>query len=101
MKQFIREVGPYAKLYRDNLNGIAWIEDRATGLGFSAHPNIDASGSVKGMKQLGYWGKKDRTIKSHGYIYNIDQWGYEDEDKYTKICCDECRCQACIERRAK
>lgn len=26
-KQFIREVNPYAKLYRDDKNGIAWIED--------------------------------------------------------------------------
>ena len=67
----IREVKPFAILYRDDKNGIAWIEDGSSGCGFSVHANIDASGSVIGMKKLGYWGKKDRTIRSHGFIYNI------------------------------
>ena len=100
-KKFIRQVGPHAKLFRDTKTGIVWIADGATGLGFSAHPNIDESGSVEGMKELGYWGKDDRVVLSHGYYYNIDHWGYAEEDKYTKICCDECMCKACRERRAK
>lgn len=28
--QFIREIKPYVNLYRDTLNGIAWIEDGST-----------------------------------------------------------------------
>lgn len=24
------------------------------------------------MKQCGYWGKNDRTVRTHGFIYNID-----------------------------
>ena len=70
-KQFIRNVKPYAKLYRDTTTGIAWIEDGSSGCGWSVHSNIDITGSVRGMKYLGYWGKKDRTVRSHGYIYNL------------------------------
>ena len=38
-------------LYRDDKSGLAWVEDGSTGLGHSAHPNISATGSVKGMKR--------------------------------------------------
>lgn len=99
MKQFIREITPYAKLYRDNRNGIAWIEDGSTGLGHSCHPNISQSGSVIGMKQLGYWGREDRTVRSHGWVYNIDRFAIDTKDKLDLIVANECMCQACIERR--
>ena len=104
MRKFIKEVAPYKKLYRDDVTGIAWIEDGSSGMGISIHPNIDASGSVKGMKQQGYWGKKDRTVKSHGFIYNIDHIVFDySEDSQMRalenIVAIECRCQACIERR--
>lgn len=103
-KQFIREVGPYAKLYRDSINGIAWIEDGSSGCGISIHPNISATGSVSGMKKLGYWDKKDRVVKSNGFAYNIDHISFSwDKGSYMRqfedIVADECRCQACIERR--
>lgn len=55
-------------------NGIAWIEDGSTGLGISVHPNLDKSGSVTGMKKLGYWDKSDRIVLSHGWKYNIDRF---------------------------
>ena len=64
-KQFIREIKSHVNLYRDTLNGIAWIEDGSTGLGISVHPNIDKSGSVTGMKNLGYWNRSDRIVQSH------------------------------------
>ena len=38
----------------------------------SCHPNIDVTGSVTGMKNKGFWGKKDRIVRSHGFQYNID-----------------------------
>lgn len=66
MKQFIRQIEEHVNLYRDDKNGIAWIEDGRTGLGLSVHANISSSGSVSGMKTCGYWGKKDRTVRSHG-----------------------------------
>ncbi len=56
MKQFIREIEENVNLYRDDKTGIAWIEDGRTGLGISVHANISATGSVVGMKNLGYWG---------------------------------------------
>jgi hypothetical protein len=99
MKQFIKEIEPSVRLYRDDRNGIAWIEDGRTGLGISVHPNIDISGSVAGMKNLGYWGKKDRTVRSHGWIYNIDSFVCNENDKLEMIVANECRCQGCIERR--
>lgn len=58
MKQKLQDVRPYATLYRDDRTGIAWVENGSTGLGHSAHPNIHASGSVRGMKSLGYWSKE-------------------------------------------
>lgn len=53
-RKMIRKINKYATLYRDDKNGIAWIEDGSAGLEHSCHPNIAASGSVIGMKNLGY-----------------------------------------------
>lgn len=69
-KQFIREIKSHVNLYRDTLNGIAWIEDGSTGLGISVHPNIDKSGSVTGMKNLGYWGRLVTCKIINKYIRN-------------------------------
>lgn len=51
------------------------------------------------MKEQGYWKKKDRIVRSHGWAYNIDTLVIDGE--LDKIVADECRCQACIERRLK
>ena len=99
MKQFVREIEKHKNLYRDDTTGIAWIEDGTTGLGISIHANIHSTGSVTGMKNLGYWGKKDRTVRSHGWIYNIDRFVCDKKNELELIVADECRCQACIERR--
>lgn len=63
MKQFIRQIEEHVNLYWDDKNGIAWIEDGRTGLGISVHANINSSGSVSGMKTLGYWGNSIEIIK--------------------------------------
>lgn len=104
-KILVREIAPYKRLYRDDITGIAWLEDGSSGCGITIHPNIDASGSIRGMRQK-YWGK-DRLVKSHGYIYNIDRvvfdW-YDESSEYYKLermVADECRCQGCIERRGR
>ena len=97
----VREIKPYAILYRDDKNGIAWIEDGSSGCGFSVHSNIDSSGSVRGMKNLGYWQKEDRTIRSHGFIYNIDSFVCDKNCEFEMIVASECRCQGCLERRNK
>ena len=72
MKDLIENVSPHVNLYRDRDTGIAWIENGSTGISHSAHPNISDTGSVKGMRDRGYWSEGDRTVKSHGFIYNID-----------------------------
>ena len=33
---------------------------------------IHYTGSVKGMKKLGYWKKHDRCVRQGQYIYNLD-----------------------------
>lgn len=96
-----REVGPYATLYRDSKSGLAWIEDGSTGLGHSCHPNIDISGSVSGMKALGYWGKSDRIVRTHGFQYNIDRFCISEGNEYDELVAKECGCVACRERRNK
>lgn len=90
MKRLISDLGNHKKLYRDDRAGIAWVEDGSTGMGHSAHPNIDATGSVRGMKNLGYWGKDDRTVRSHGWIYNIDHCVVTDE--LDEIARKNCQC---------
>ena len=99
MTEFIRDIQPGVKLYRDRLNGIAWAEDHRTGLGISVHPNIDETGSIDGMVNLGYWRKDDRVVKSHGWIYNIDRLAYDSNDPIETIVASECRCAACLERK--
>ena len=99
MKQFVKEIRPYVNLYRDDDNGIAWIEDGSTGLCVSVHANIDSSGSVSVMKYRGYWSKDARTVESHGFIYNIDTFVCSKSDELEMIVADECMCKACIQRR--
>lgn len=98
-KQFIREVKPYANLYKDTVTGIAWIEDGSTGCGHSCHPNIDISGSVRGMKNLGYWDRKDRIVRSHGFQYNIDKFVIDTKEELDVLVAEECMCAGCQERR--
>lgn len=89
-KTFIRSVGEYKELHRDEKTGIAWVEDGSTGCGHSAHPNIDASGSVRGMKDRGYWSENARVVRSHGFIYNTDLLVVSDE--LDEIARQNCRC---------
>lgn len=35
------------------------------------HPSIHHTGSVRGMKKLGYWGQRDRCVRCGQYIYNL------------------------------
>lgn len=37
------------------------------------HPSIHYTGSVAGMKKLGYWNKSDICVRCGQYIYNISQ----------------------------
>lgn len=96
-KRLIKEIKPYVKLFINDGTGIAWVENGSTGNSHSAHPNIDASRGVKGMKNLGYWGKEDITVRCNGTIYNISKFVVDDE--LDKIASDYCKCEKCIERR--
>jgi hypothetical protein len=89
-KELLRTIRPYVKLYRDSKTGIAWVEDGSSGMGHSAHPNIHGTGSVTGMRTRGFWGAKDRTVRSHGFIYNIDRSQVSGE--LDRIARDACRC---------
>lgn len=90
MKQHIQQVTEHVNLYRDSKTGIAWVENGKTGNGHSAHPNIDATGSVAGMKKLGYWKKTDRAVKAGGCIYNIDRLVID--DNLDQVAADACYC---------
>ena len=43
------------------------------------HPSIHYTGSVSGMKKLGYWGKDDICVRCGQYIYNMSRYigGYK------------------------
>ena len=100
-KQLIQKIDEHASLYRDPENGLAWVGDGRTGLGYSCHGNIDETGSVEGMKAQGYWGKADRTVRSHSFIYNIDTYVVDPGTPYEQIAADACMCAACRERRKR
>lgn len=38
------------------------------------HPSIHYTGSVRGMKKLGYWGKDDTCVRCGQYIYNMSRY---------------------------
>ena len=38
------------------------------------HPSIHYTGSVQGMKKLGYWGKDDVCVRCGQYIYNLSRY---------------------------
>lgn len=97
--EYVKHIGDYKDLYRNTNTGIAFINDGSTGLRHSCHSNIDASGSIRGMKERGFWGKKDRCIKCNGFIYNIDTLVIHDD--LDRIASENCMCQACKARRLK
>ena len=37
------------------------------------HPSIHYTGSVRGMKKLGFWNEHDVCVRCGQYIYNISQ----------------------------
>src|SRR5580693_6044186 len=71
MSTLLREIAPRVTLHRDPVTGIAWCEDRTTGIAHSAHPNIDASGSVEGMIAKGYWRTDARPVRARGFLYDV------------------------------
>lgn len=89
MKQKLQQIKDNVILYRDTNTGIAWVEDGSTGCGHSCHPNINASGSVRGMRRRG-WSKGERVVRSHGFKYNIDRVIVSDE--YDEIARQNCLC---------
>lgn len=97
--QLIKVIREHVELFRCNNTGIAWVEDGRTGNGHSAHANIDASGSVKGMKSRGYWKPDARTARTHGFIYNIDTVVIDSD--LDKIAAEHCRCEACQKFKSK
>lgn len=89
-KTFIKQLAPYIELHFDERTGIAWVANGTAGTGHTCHPNIDRTGSVRGMKKLGYWAQSDRVVRSHGFIYNIDRLIVS--DKWDEIARQHCRC---------
>lgn len=87
---FITQLRPYAVLERHETTGIARIVDGSSGTMATCHPNIDASGSVAGMRNLGYWNRTDRVVRSGGYIYNVSNLVVSDQDD--RIAALACRC---------
>lgn len=98
-KRLVTQISPHVQLFRDTSTGIAWVEDGTSGQGHSAHPNIDITGSVKGMKQLGYWHPNDRVVESHGFHYNITKIVLDSE--FDRIAQHACLCDVCAEHKAR
>ena len=98
MKRRISKIDEHRDLFRESETGIAWIEDRTTGLNISVHANISDTGSVAGMKNLGRWSRNARTVRSHGFIYNIDTFICDINNELERIVANACKCAACTGR---
>ena len=90
-KTLLRTVRPHVTLHRCPRTGLAWVEDRTTGTATSAHPNISATGSVRGMKDRGYWQRDAATLRTRGFIYNVSVTAPESTDD-DRLALAECRC---------
>lgn len=97
MLKEIRKINDTVALYRDDRTGLAFAKDSVRGCSWSVHPSIDASGSVRGMRKLGYWGKDDKVVRCHGAYINISHVIVDDE--CDEILAKECMCSECIRRR--
>ncbi|WP_336794191.1 hypothetical protein [Gordonia malaquae] len=86
----VEAIAPHVDLYRDPETGLAFAKDRSAGVLNTVHPSIDASGSVAGMVDRGYWSKGDHTIKVNGFIYNIDLLVISDD--VDRIVVQHCQC---------
>lgn len=89
MKQHIKVIRCHVHLYRDANTGLAWVEDGTTGCGHSCHPNIDVSGSVKGMKKL-HWGRDAVVVRSHGFYHCTSRFSASDGLDY--VAALHCQC---------
>lgn len=89
-KTFVRKIAEYIELHRDPRTGIAWVEDGTSGNAHSAHPNIGASGNVRGMRKSGYWGKADKVVRCRGFAYNISSSVVQ--DRLDAIAAEACQC---------
>src|SRR5438045_2041312 len=88
---------PLLTLKRDTSSGIAWIEDHHLGLGVSIHANVSRTAYLPSVKRL-YWGNV-RTVRSHGFIYNLDT--FLCREPLEQVVADHCECEGCQERRSR
>ncbi len=82
----------------DDKTGIALVGN-GSGMRGGVHASIDKTGSVRGMKQQGYWRKDARTVRAGGFIFNIDTFIIS--DPADEVAAKYCQCEACRERRAR
>jgi len=87
------------KIKINKKTGIAYVDDGSTGCRYTVHPDIDVTGSVVGMRRLGYWGKYDRVECFGSAKYNIDILSYNHKSELETELANRCQCAACIERR--
>ncbi len=93
----IAKVGKY-RVSVDEKTGICLVSD-GSGMSGGVHASIDITGSVRGMKACGYWGKNDRVRRAAGFQFNIDTRVISREAD--EIATKYCQCDACRELREK
>jgi hypothetical protein len=86
----IAEIAPYVRLVRHVPTGIAAVIDGTTGTMHTAHPNIAASGSVRGMKDRGFWRRDARVTRAMGYSYNTSELVMSSQND--RLAALACRC---------
>ena len=90
MKKLINSLSPHIHLFQDSKTGLAFIEDGSSNT-ISVHPSIHKTGSIRGMKKLGYWGKTDKVVRVGSYSYNISIEA-NNGSELEKIVASHCQC---------
>lgn len=88
----LQRIEEHVVAYIDDATGIVWVENGKTGMGHSAHPNIDQTGSIPGMRSRYPSWRNVRIVLSHGWYYNIDVLAVNPEDPYDVFAAQHCQC---------
>lgn len=77
---FISDEGKESQIKFPKYDGtICTIWNESLGMEHCAHPNIDKTGSVKGMKSRGFWREEDKIYSKGGYHFNMSKVTFSDD----------------------
>jgi hypothetical protein len=59
--------------------GLVQLRNGSSGTGHSPFINVDRTANLAGLRKLYRWGKDDKLVRAHGFIYNLNMPSVTDE----------------------